>query len=229
MSTRGVTGYVANGKWYVTYNHSDSYPSWLGMRVLEFCKTVKNWDLVKERVSKLTLVNGENQVDEDVKGLYYQYYNNPNVALGSMDAKDKSANTWYWFLRSLQGEEILKEVAEGIVVHMIDSHDFMRDSLFCEWGYIIDLDEMVLRVYKGFNKAFDPNSALPPDIANDYFENSKGSMKDLDGKVSEWDNNYYPVKELYAYSLYNLPEFMLGVTNEFKEEYRKKSIYLEKK
>ena len=38
MGTRGVTGFVADGKWYVTYNHFDSYPEYLGMQVLNFAK-----------------------------------------------------------------------------------------------------------------------------------------------------------------------------------------------
>jgi hypothetical protein len=35
---------------------------------------------------------------------------------------------------------------------MIDSHTFLVDSLFCEWAYIINLDENVLEIYRGFNK-----------------------------------------------------------------------------
>jgi hypothetical protein len=106
-------------------------------------------------------------------------------------------------LRELQGEAILREIANGNVAHMIDSHLFLMDSLFCEWGYIIDLDSMLLRVYKGFNKAYDPDTTLPPDISNAH-------LKD----------GYYPVRELYTYDLNNLPEFMPGMTNEFKEQYR---------
>ncbi len=35
MSTRGVFGYRQHGKDFLHYNHSDSYPENLGMRVLE--------------------------------------------------------------------------------------------------------------------------------------------------------------------------------------------------
>ena len=38
MGTRGVTGYKSDGKWFVAYNHWDSYPAALGMDVLSFCK-----------------------------------------------------------------------------------------------------------------------------------------------------------------------------------------------
>lgn len=213
MSTRGATGFVADGKWYVTYNHSSSYPSWLGMRVLEFCKEITDWEKVKKNVCKVNLVD-ENSKPTPYQIRKYKKYANTRVS-------EQTLYDWYCLLRDLQGAGILREVADGNVSHMIDGHTFLKDSLFCEWAYIIDLDEMVLRVYKGFNKERDTNSTLPPDIAHDYFENSKGSLKDLEGNITKWDDNYYPVKELYAYSLSNLPEFMLGVTNEFKEQYRK--------
>jgi hypothetical protein len=33
---------------------------------------------------------------------------------------------------------------------MSDSSDFPADSLFCEWAYVFDIDNMKLEVYKGF-------------------------------------------------------------------------------
>ncbi len=35
---------------------------------------------------------------------------------------------------------------------MIDSESFATDSLFCEWGYLANLDTDTLEVYRGFNK-----------------------------------------------------------------------------
>jgi hypothetical protein len=53
---------------------------------------------------------------------------------------------WYDLLRSDQGD--LEAYAE--IGLMIDSASFIKDSLFCEWAYIINLDRGVLEVYRGF-------------------------------------------------------------------------------
>ena len=42
MSTRGLYGFIEDGEYYGNYNHSDSYPSGLG---LEFWTACKNGDL----------------------------------------------------------------------------------------------------------------------------------------------------------------------------------------
>lgn len=38
MSTRGFISFVIDGQEKTTYNHSDSYPDWLGVRVLAALK-----------------------------------------------------------------------------------------------------------------------------------------------------------------------------------------------
>jgi|WetSurSiteA1Bulk_404760.scaffolds.fasta_scaffold00318_9 hypothetical protein len=205
MSTRGAVGFVANKKWYVTYNHSDSYPEYLGMHVLNFCKAVTNWEYLKTLVEKVTLV------DEDIKPTQdlidkYSIYSDTNVG-------NQSLEDWYCLLRCLQGEKILYEVALGNVEHMIDDHMFLADSLYCEWAYIIDLDDFTLKVYKGGNNKAFSDTPLPSDIiSTEYDEEVYKNIKE----------KYYPVKMLYAYDLSKLPEFMLGVTNEFKKEYRER-------
>ena len=40
---------------------------------------------------------------------------------------------------------------------MPDSHEFLLDSLFCEYAYLINLDTLKLEVYRGFNQ--DPKAA----------------------------------------------------------------------
>jgi len=39
---------------------------------------------------------------------------------------------------------------------MLNYNDFIKNSLFCEWAYIINLDSKELEIYKGFQK--EPNN-----------------------------------------------------------------------
>lgn len=71
----------------------------------------------------------------------YGEYSDPRVG-------SRSPTDWYCLLRETQGD--LSAYDE--VDHMIDSSEFLLDSLFCEWAYIINVDVGVLEVYKGFNR-----------------------------------------------------------------------------
>lgn len=53
---------------------------------------------------------------------------------------------------------------------MADSATFLKDSLFCEWAYIINLDTEELEVYEGFNKRPDaPGRYADTETNNGYF------------------------------------------------------------
>jgi hypothetical protein len=69
---------------------------------------------------------------------------------------------------------------------MTDNIDFAKDSLFCEYAYVIDLNRNVLEVYEGFNEEpIEPGQRF-------YSEENK--------------DGYYPVKLVKEYSLFDLPE-----------------------
>ncbi len=88
----------------------------------------------------------------------------------------------YWRLRDYQGK--LDALLDGTINEMIDSADFLADSLFCEWAYIINLDENVFEVYKGYNK----NPGAPGRYAH-----------------LRSDKEYYGVALVATYPLDNLP------------------------
>jgi len=51
------------------------------------------------------------------------------------------------------GAEILNLIFEDKIPEvLINSINFAGDSLFCEWAYLLDLDNEVLEIYRGFNK-----------------------------------------------------------------------------
>ena len=85
MSTRGVLGYRKAGKDYLHYNHQDSYPSNLGLRVMG-----------------MILLSGGNI-------------------------------------------EPIEPTEED------DCTDFVGDSVFCQYAYIMNIDDQVLEYYIGIN------------------------------------------------------------------------------
>ena len=82
--------------------------------------------------------------------------------------------------------------------------DFAKESLFCEWAYVVDFDNGKFEVYEGFNKE--------PLTENDRFY--------FDGYKE--DDGYYPVKKIAEFDLDNLPtkdEFLnTFAENEDEEE-----------
>ena len=99
------------------------------------------------------------------------------------------------------GSEIIKMVMDGCSKVSLYP-EFVYDSVFCEWAYVVDLDKMVLEIYKGFNS--DP---LYKD--KDRFYQDGGNEKE-----------YKPVKINAVFDLLDLPKF-------FYEENDTQTIYAE--
>lgn len=147
MSTRGLYGVRKNGVDKCTYNHFDSYPSGLGSGVVSFCanNSVENLNKFFDNIV-LVLENSiptEAQIEECQKAGYVD-----------LSVSTQSTTDWYCLLRNLQGnfEEYQTCIDEDNKIYMTDGVDFIKDSLFCEYAYIINLDDEVLEFYEGFQK-----------------------------------------------------------------------------
>jgi hypothetical protein len=140
MSTRGFIGVVIDGTEKLAYNHSDSYPSWLGVHFLGAVADLMDRGLeeFKTKARNLRLVD-EDEKPTDAEMVALARHANLGVSTGD-------PAEWYVLLRNLQGE-----LAETLDVgYMIDYATFALHSLHCEWGYLVDLDREVLQAYKGF-------------------------------------------------------------------------------
>lgn len=164
MGTRGAYGFRKNGVDKLTYNHYDSYPSWLGSKVVKFCKnhSIKELNEIFDKIIMIDESNTptENQIDECIKNGFADF----SVSTGSKD-------NWYCLLRNCQGNlECLANAKDH--AYMIDKNDFIKDSVFCEYAYIINLDDEVLEFWEGFQNK--------PQEGNRY--------------GTESDRGYYPCK-----------------------------------
>lgn len=182
MSTRGLWGIRKNGIDKLTYNHSDSYPEWLGRKIVEFISHTSLPDL-NSLYDKLVLVDEDKDrpTPEQKRickklGLYDKM-----VSTGSDDE-------WYCLLRNTQMNfDFYRQLAEDSEVKefpFIDDASFIKDSLFCEYAYIIDLDNGKLEFYVGFQEK--------PTKGNRY-----GTTPDGDGYYPCKCKKRIPLEEIY--------------------------------
>lgn len=150
MGTRGIIGHKLNGTHYGAYNHHDSYPDGLGKEALEFIAKVnkdKGWEALKERIEALKYVKESDTPDVDIaKPMAQKYSGVRNV----VRTKAYVGMDWYNLLRAIQGVGYYNEIYAGRLGYYINSIEFIIDSLFCEYAYIMNLDDMTLDMYLGF-------------------------------------------------------------------------------
>lgn len=145
MSTRGVYGFYKNNTSKLTYNHYDSYPSCLGNNVLNFIKNMSVSEL-NSIYDNITLVQGDDTPNESQSVQLKK--------LGYSTIYHGKELTWHEIIGSTAGDfSYLKDDFP----FMIDSNDFITKSLHCEWGYIVNLNDNTLEIYKGFQKESDAN------------------------------------------------------------------------
>lgn len=165
MGTRGLYGVRKNNIDKCTYNHFDSYPDGLGKDFITFIKNCSNQELNKF-FEKIKLVNVKDAPSvEDINICVNSGYYNKSVS-------NQTVEDWYCLLRNLQGnfneyEKLIKNDAP--VIYMTDEISFIKDSLFCEYAYILDLDEKVLEYYEGFQKTPQEGNRYGQEKDGDYY------------------------------------------------------------
>jgi len=193
MGTRNLIMVVKDNQTKVAqYSQWDGYPEGQGKTVLDF---LLNKD-VETFKKKLELVRFA--TEEDIKD--YNDFCEIIGVKGEWVNMDQSAkiNAKYPLLSRDVGAEILNllyENNEPIWIH--NSETFAGDGLFCEWGYVVDLDKNTFEVYEGYGKE--------PLDEGERFVNMKR------------EGDYSPIKLIKSYSLLELPseeEFI----NYFKTE-----------
>lgn len=129
MGTRNLTCVVLDGEYKVAqYGQWDGYIESAGVGVLEFLNSV-DIEKFKAKLKEVSFVTEDEikSLDEDWKNKYPR-----------MDRD--------------QGYKVLNSIMIGDNPELHNSISFASDSLFCEWAYVIDLDDMTLEIYNGFNK-----------------------------------------------------------------------------
>lgn len=193
MGTRGLYGFRKNGVDKLTYNHYDSYPNVLGESVLCFISKFKN-ELNKIYDNIIMVDETTTPTEEQIKEC---------EKYADLDVSEQSLTDWYCLLRNAQGD--LMSLGEGLK-YMIDNHDFILDSLFCEFAYIINLDTNKLEYYLGFQKQLDETNRYVLETINEEFP-------------------YYPCRMVAEYDLDEITEctmtdILQDMNTKVDEEYK---------
>jgi hypothetical protein len=156
MSTRGVIGVRLKGKDILTYNNDDSYPNWLGLRLLKELRGV-DLDKLGQTAEELVMVDGEakpkltqlracyHYLRQKLEGDGYETFDEMVKRLDERNVGEPGRH-WYKVLRQTQGT--LSYLAAGLPFFMGGYENFLYDS-DCEWAYIANLDTLRLEIYTG--------------------------------------------------------------------------------
>lgn len=180
MGTRNLIAVQKDNSYKVAqYCQWDGYPTGQGHTILKFFAE-NDLETFRAKVSNC-FYGTQEQLDEA-----YAPYTDGNGWM-TMEQSNAFQKSEFAHLSRDTGADILNHImkAEGPLM-LVDQIDFAKDSLFCEYAYVIDLNRNVLEVYQGFNKE-------PLEPGERFY-----SEENRDG--------YYPVKLFKEFSLFDLPE-----------------------
>jgi hypothetical protein len=171
MGTKHLIVVKLDGEYKLAqYGCCDGYPSGQGSTVLNF---LANWDRPTFE-AKLRAASFMTEAEVE-----------------AMDEMPEDFQRWPQ-LDSGTGAEILAIVQNAPPgMKLVNRIDFVRDSLYCEWGYVLDLDANTLEVFEGFN-----TFPLPEGERFAYME-----PYDCDGPRE----TFYPIRKVAGYALASLP------------------------
>ena len=154
MGTRGLFGFYYKGNYYVVYNHLDSYPSGLGVNIVEEIKkeiengNFNNWITI---IGKIKVVDDQIEpTNEDINNLKKF----TNLFVSNSDTSD-----WYRLLRNCQGS-LCNILESGYILNHVDKTGY---PLFEEYGYIVNFDTNKLDFYIWGQKTDSYNFDQLPD------------------------------------------------------------------
>ena len=180
MGTRHLIAVMKDNEYKVAqYGQWDGYPEGQGLKVLSFLKE-KNIEDFKEQVSKCRFIEDDSFFEKIYKELNIETKN----GFISMADSEKFKKQYPQLDRDM-GADILNFIMKNDDIILKNSLEFAKDSLFCEWCYVIDLDRNTFEVYEGFNSN--------PLSEEERFYNPNN------------ENKYYPVKHIISFDLRSLP------------------------
>jgi hypothetical protein len=164
MGTRGSVGVIYQEKEKLGYNQFDSYPDGLGKDILNIVTKINReneWSILKDRISKLKNVGEREIMDTRIMEKYKKY--------SDLSVSEQKLSDPYCLFRKIQGVDWIEKVYSGDLEDYPLNNEFIKDSLFCEYAYLINLDTMKLEFYSGFQESPQKDNRFGQTINEDGY------------------------------------------------------------
>ena len=195
MGTRHLISIYVDGEAKLAqYGQWDGNPGGQGTTIVNFLRGA-DLDRFKAQVQKARMIG-----EEERQALWVAAGASPDddfVSMGRISYRFKKANPQLSRDSGAGTLGYIMEAEEPLVSG--DSTAFAADSLFCEWAYVIDLDEMTFEVYKGFQ----------------HGPHSEGRFADMPYEPPEHrqgrPQEYWPVARVAAFPVEDIPSYWIEV------------------
>jgi hypothetical protein len=182
MGTRHLIAVVHEGEYKVAqYGQWDGYPSGQGAGVLNFLQEKMDRALFEEKLKNVSFIT-----QEELTQRWVDAGADPGSSFVTLQVASTMQARYPENSRDT-GSDILAIIQDADrPIKIVNSLDFAGDSVFCEWGYVVDLDKNTFEVYKGFNEI--------PLTESDRFYGIPSS-----------NDNHHAIRLLKSFDLNNLP------------------------
>lgn len=210
MGTRHLIGVIdRKGTLKVAqYGQWDGYPSGQGVDVLKFAKNKALLAELEKKFDIIKFYNDTHEIDCWIKQYESraEIESNTHISDQTRALMGRTDSDIYWW-NTTQTRDLGADILENLIdidikrlpqehngyIYLFNEIEFLKDSLFCEWAYIIDLHTNKLLVLEGFNK----------DKSKEY-QLCITKQEDVD-KEFENRTKYYGCSLLKEFDLDNLP------------------------
>ncbi|CAA7262424.1 unnamed protein product [Cyclocybe aegerita] len=166
MGTRGLLGFIIGAQRHAAYNHYDSYPEALGEQIVAFLLSLKgpeDYNKMAGLVRKITWVDERSTPPPELQRKYSE------LGFSNLQVGNESLEDWYCLLHKMQGAAALPAIQSGDLVHLAESIDFLKDSLFCEWAYFIDFENQIFETWGSGKKLDEVTFRVLVEKGQDYW------------------------------------------------------------
>lgn len=193
MSTRGAIGFIKNKQYKVSYNHWDSYLEGKGVKVVEFIKN-NSVERMNEIFDNIIMVNQTDIPSEKQEKEILKFWKRNNLK-SDWDPEHFGSGTkdWYYYLSVTNG---YPEYYNKGLRYMTDDKEFINDTLFCEFAYLIDLDENKLHILSNDRKCSFDFDKIPDNWIDIGYSRLKNECKDKFMNLI-YDKNEQEQKDIY--------------------------------